>query len=71
MLMRALERMKAKMHCFGHIHEGAGTSTLKWGDGRETMLVNAAIMGGKDDAIDRPTNMPIVFDLDLPRGNDV
>jgi predicted phosphohydrolase len=67
MLMRALERTKPQMHCFGHIHEGAGTSTLKWRDGKEILLVNAAVMGGEGDPTDKPTNMPIVVELKIPR----
>jgi hypothetical protein len=56
------------MHCFGHIHEEAGTSTLTWKDGRETLLVNAAIMGGQGDPVDTPTNIPIVMEQDLSKG---
>ena len=66
MLMRALERTKPQIHCFGHIHEGAGTSTLKWSNGKETLLVNAAIMGGENDPTDKPTNLPIIVELQLP-----
>lgn len=71
MLMRALERTKPKMHCFGHIHDGAGTSTLKWEGGRETLLVNAAIMGGDGDPTDRLKNMPIIVELDLLKENNL
>ena len=67
MLLRALKRTMPLMHCFGHIHEGAGTSTHEWEVGMETILVNAAIMGGKNDPTDKPTNMPIIVELDLPR----
>jgi Icc-related predicted phosphoesterase len=67
MLMRALELTKPQMHCFGHIHEGSGTSTLKWRDGKETLLVNAAVMGGEGDPTDKPTNLAIVVELQIPR----
>lgn len=44
-----------RIHCFGHIHEAAGTQTV---DG--TLFINAAIC----DLAYRPVNPPIVVDLD-------
>lgn len=55
-LARALERVKPRLCCFGHIHEGWGAAKMDWdsrrldvntlnadGGGKETLLVNAAI----------------------------
>ena len=44
---------------------------MNWKGGRETLLVNAAIMGGEGDPTDRPTNMPIIVELDLPKENNL
>jgi hypothetical protein len=54
--------------CFVHVHEGAGTSTLRWKGGTETLLVNAAIMGGQGDPVDKSTNMSTVVGLDVLKG---
>ena len=73
MLMRAIERVKPKMHCFGHIHEGAGTSIIDWlaekdnlsTPAKQTLLVNAAVMGGEEDSHDQPINVPIIVEMCL------
>lgn len=34
-LLEATTRVKPKLHCFGHIHEGYGATTLVWSDSHE------------------------------------
>ncbi|KAL4223470.1 Metallophosphoesterase mpped2 [Mactra antiquata] len=53
-------RVKPLYHIFGHIHEGYGTYT----DGTTT-FINASIC----TKLYQPTNLPIVFDVPLPRGH--
>ena len=59
LLNTVLYRVKPKFHVFGHIHEGYGMYT----DGTTT-FINASICTNKY----QPKNLPIVFDIDLPRG---
>ncbi|KAF2635375.1 Metallo-dependent phosphatase [Massarina eburnea CBS 473.64] len=33
MLAKAIQKVKPRMHCFGHIHEGRGTAMMRWEDG--------------------------------------
>jgi Icc-related predicted phosphoesterase len=54
-LLAALERVRPRLHVFGHIHEGYGQERR---DG--TLFVNAA----NCDRGYRPVNAPIVVDLD-------
>lgn len=51
----ALNRVKPRLHCFGHIHEGYGVTR-----GAPTTFVNAAICDGAY----RPNRKPIVLDLE-------
>ncbi|KAL2065469.1 hypothetical protein VTL71DRAFT_3139 [Oculimacula yallundae] len=90
-LLRAVERARPKLHCFGHIHEDYGAELVTWEEtdsgstranhgspqvnkypmscssevkidfGKETMMVNAAVMNGKN----QPANDPWIFDLEL------
>jgi Icc-related predicted phosphoesterase len=53
-LLKAIERVKPKVHIFGHIHEGYGT--FNYGS---IKLVNASTC----DGFYRPYNSPIVVDL--------
>lgn len=53
-LRDAVERIKPKLHVFGHIHGGHGLSVLKH-SGSSTICVNAAIMNEGY----RPRNKPI------------
>ena len=53
-LLKAVQRIKPKLHIFGHIHEGHGQTTI---DG--TTFVNAAIM----DGVYSPINDPITIEL--------
>ncbi|KAK6433386.1 hypothetical protein LTR95_010442 [Oleoguttula sp. CCFEE 5521] len=93
-LLRAVERARPKMHCFGHMHEGYGHEVKAWAGksesvavgevaisirkagvehaaeetgvlevGRETLMVNAAIM----DNSNRAVNAPWVVELELSR----
>lgn len=52
-LMDAVERVKPRVHAFGHIHYSYGWKVIG-----ETTFINAAICG--EDY--RPTNKPIVYD---------
>jgi Icc-related predicted phosphoesterase len=53
-LLRALDRVRPRIHAFGHIHEGYGM-TLRNG----TLCINASTCTGNY----KPTNPPIVVDL--------
>lgn len=53
-LQEAVERVKPKIHCYGHIHEGYGIHK-----NGETISVNAARMNGAYS----PINPPIVVEL--------
>lgn len=53
-LETALERVKPKLHIFGHIHEDYGMLTING-----TTFVNASICDGRY----QPINVPIVIDL--------
>lgn len=55
-LLKTIQRIKPKAHIFGHIHEGYGTISK---DG--TIFVNAAIMDGAYN----PVNKPITIHLGL------
>lgn len=58
MLRKAVERVKPKLHVFGHIHGGYGQMLLKH-EGPNTICVNAAYM----DENYNPTNKPIRIEL--------
>jgi predicted phosphohydrolase len=53
-LLEAVERVRPRLHVFGHIHEGYGRETRE-----TTTLVNASIC----DRAYRPVHAPIVVDL--------
>lgn len=38
-LLRAVERSRPLLHCFGHIHEGWGAERVRWQDRRETQAI--------------------------------
>lgn len=81
--LRAVQRAKPLMHCFGHTHEGYGANKIVWEDkmkgevdlvnkypqamdlhvesGKETLMVNAAILDGEH----QPNNAPWIINLDL------
>ena len=59
-LRDAVKRIKPKLHVFGHIHGGYGEDH----DGA-THFVNASLM---NEAY-RPTNKPIVVELDVPQAS--
>lgn len=53
-LRKAVQRVRPKLHVFGHIHEGYGVS--RWGD---TQIVNASVNTCRYN----PTNEPIVIEI--------
>ena len=53
------ERVKPKIHVFGHIHEDPGI----FSDGHTT-FINASTCNLQY----QPKNPPIIFDIDLPEG---
>ena len=57
-LLQAMERVKPKLHVFGHIHGGYGQLVYKH-QGPNTICVNAAHM----DEQYKPVNKPIVVEL--------
>jgi hypothetical protein len=81
-LLRAADRARPRLYCFGHIHEGYGAKLITWESGKEdskansypeghtvpisfgkeTLMVNAAIRDGKNEAV----NAPWLIDLELP-----
>lgn len=54
-LTKAVERIKPKLHVFGHIHGGYGRMERTWTDGSKTIFVNAAHMNEDYE----PENEPI------------
>lgn len=59
LLSSVQQRIKPKYHVFGHVHEGYGITS----DGR-VIFVNASTC----DLSYLPNNIPIVFDICLPKG---
>ncbi|MCJ1475089.1 hypothetical protein MMC13_003749 [Lambiella insularis] len=47
-LLRALRRAKPLLHCFGHIHEGAGAEVVDW-----ALPESAAVLPRKNEAVHR------------------
>ena len=58
-LLEAVERIKPRLHCFGHFHSGYGMQSKIWENGQETIFVNGAIVG-EDYKV---RNKPIAVDL--------
>lgn len=56
-LLRAIERVKPRVHAFGHIHSGHGISTTPFG----VLCINAASLDGENNC--RKTD-PVVIDLE-------
>lgn len=55
-LLKAVQRVKPKLHIFGHIHESYGTYSTK-----ETTFINASICNEQYE----PINKPIVYEYRL------
>jgi len=53
-LLTAVERIKPRLHIFGHVHSGYGVHTTE-----HTTFVNAALLGKHGDI----ANLPLVFEL--------
>jgi len=52
-LRNAVERVKPKLHVFGHIHESYGETVLLF-DNTDTRCVNASIMDGDYNPVNKP-----------------
>lgn len=55
-------RIKPKLHVFGHIHEGYGEMRLKNRFHQDTICVNASIMDKSYKAVNKPITLEINFD---------
>jgi Icc-related predicted phosphoesterase len=53
-LLKAVERVKPKIHAFGHVHEGFGVYTLN-----NTILINASICDEYYRVINKPTEVSL------------
>jgi len=58
-LLKAVEKIKPKLHVFGHIHGGYGIQEKIWKNGNKTIFVNASICNEKY----KPINKPIEVEL--------
>lgn len=58
-LLQAVERIKPKIHSFGHIHEGYGQKTIKWNDDKETIFVNASSMNENYNLVNNPITIEL------------
>lgn len=47
-LLKALTRVRPKLHCFGHIHEAWGAEIVKWGAGSGTVGEGSEKIGELD-----------------------
>ena len=63
LLKTVVERVKPRLHMFGHIHEGYGTSKLG-----QTQFVNAASINKKTKKL---TNPPVVIDFPFSADDDL
>ena len=50
--------IQPRLHVFGHIHEGYGTLMMKH-HGRDTFCVNASIMDGRYNPVNKPTRVTL------------
>lgn len=51
-LLTALNRVRPKLHCFGHIHEAWGAEIVKWGAGNGKVGEGGEVVGQLDAAND-------------------
>ena len=56
-LMKAVSRIKPKLHCFGHIHEGYGTYQSENVKYEPTLFVNGSIMNADYEPVNKPINI--------------
>jgi len=56
-LLRAVQRCKPKLHCFGHIHEGWGAQLVQWEEGDELDIRPEAHV--KQPNVKQPTEIDI------------
>lgn len=59
-LIKVVEKIKPRVHAFGHIHYSYGMDKKLWDDGKETVFINASICTEQY----KPLNVPIVIDID-------
>jgi len=60
-LLAAVKRVKPKVHCFSHIHEGYGWTTYDGGGGFNVSIVNRRM---------QPVNEPVVTEITKERIDD-
>ena len=53
-LYEYVERVKPKVHIFGHIHEGAGEKIKEWGNGSSTAFYNVTMLDRNYDVRYKP-----------------
>lgn len=57
-LRTAVERVKSRLHVFGHVHEAYGTMRLKH-EKSDTICVNASIMNDRYNPVNKPITVEI------------
>lgn len=53
-LLDAIKRIRPKLHVFGHIHGGYGTTKLTHDDGSSTTLINASVVNEGYEPVNKP-----------------
>lgn len=58
-LLEAIERIKPKLHIFGHIHECGGSKLLYKHEGPNTWCVNASIVNERYEHVNKPIRIEL------------
>lgn len=58
-LLKTIEKIKPKIHAFGHIHEGYGQLEQIWNDDKKTTFINASLMDENYDLVNKPITVEI------------
>lgn len=58
-LLEAIERIKLKLHIFGHIHECGGSKLLYKHEGPNTWCVNASIVNERYEHVNKPIRIEL------------